>query len=165
VTATGTDAPAADDAVTLSDDERELVALELEVLLPALHGGRQERYQQLRDAVVTGRVPAELAAPLASLLELTLQTARARQLYRAEGEKILTDLLRRTPRGRELAGQLADVNTALKALNGHPVETMSVRMRTIGHFTVTVATPAVTLTLAIRPDTVNIESVEAGGAA
>lgn len=164
MTGTGTDPPAGDDTVTLSDDERELVALELEMLLPALTGERAERYEQLRDAVATGGVPGDLAPALASLVELTLQTARARQLYRAEGEKILTGLLRRTPRGKELAGQLADVNTALKALNGHAVEGVSVRMRTIGHFTITVATEGVTLTMAVRPDTVNIESVEAGRA-
>lgn len=160
--ATGTDPPAG--AVTLDDDERELVTLELRTLLPALRDDRQARYERLRAAVDAGVVPGELAGELASLCELTLQTARARQLYRAEGEKILTDLLRRTPRGRELAKQISDVNAALKALEGHAVDSMSVRMRTIGHFTVTVATEAVTLTLAVRPDTINVESVEVGQA-
>lgn len=156
---TSTDTP---DAVTLNDDERDIVALEIGTLLPALSGDRRGRYELLRDAVDAGTVPGDLAGELASLVELTLQTARARQLYRAEGEKILTDLLRRTPRGRELGKQLADVNTALRALKGHPVDSVNVRMRTIGHFTVTVATEAVTLTLAVRPDNVNVESVAVG---
>lgn len=149
-------------ALTLNEDERELVTLELGMLLPALTGERAERYAALRDAVEAGEVPGDLTGVLASLVELTLQTARARQLYRAEGEKILTDLLRRTPRGKELGQQLADVNTALKALNGKVVEGVSVRMRTIGHFTVTVATDEVTLTLAVRPDSVNVDSVAVG---
>lgn len=148
--------------VTLNEDERELVTLELRMLLPALTGERAERYTALRDAVEGGVVPGELTGVLASLVELTLQTARARQLYRAEGEKILTDLLRRTPRGKELAQQLADVNGALKALDGHAVDGVTVRMRTIGHFTITVATEAVTLTLAVRPDSVNVDSVAVG---
>jgi hypothetical protein len=150
--------------LTLSDDERELVGLELDALLPALSGERAERYRELRAAVAGGEVPGELTAPLASTVELTLQTARARQLYRAEGETILTNLFRRTPRGRELGQQLADVNAALRALNGHPVESVSVRMRTIGHFTVSVATEALTLTLAVRPDMVNVESLAVGAA-
>jgi hypothetical protein len=154
--------PGGDQALALDDDERELVGLELDALLPALQGQRRERYEQLREAVAGGVVPADLTAPLASTVELALQTARARQLYRAEGEQILTNLLRRTPRGRELARQLADVNGALRALSGHPVEGVQVRMRTIGHFTVTIATDAVTLTLAVRPDTVNVESVAVG---
>jgi hypothetical protein len=146
--------------LTLDDDERDLVTLELDALLPALSGDRLSRYEALRAAVAAGEVPAELTAPLASTIELALQTARARQLYRAEGETILTNLFRRTPRGKELAGQLADVNKALRALNGHPVKNVGVRMRTIGHFTVTVATEALTLTLAVRPDNVNVETVE-----
>lgn len=161
----GNGTAAADEAppVTLNDDERELVELELRMILPALTGERAERYEALQEAVMAGGdVPGDLTGVLASLVELTLQTARARQLYRAEGETILTNLLRRTPRGRELAKQVADVNTALQALSGHPVDKVSVRMRTIGHFTVTVATDAVTLTLAVRPDTVNIESVAVG---
>lgn len=152
-----------DRPLKLNDDERELVGLELDALLPALGGERLERYRQLRAAVAEGEVPPELTAPLASTIELALQTARARQLYRAEGETILTNLFRRTPRGRELAQQLADVNGALRALNGHRVEGVSVRMRTIGHFTVTVATDAVSITLAVRPDMVNVESLAVGG--
>lgn len=163
MTDTGTEASTDQPPIELSDDEQELVTLELATMLPALSGERRQRYEALRAAVDTGVVPGELSPVLASLVELTLQTARARQLYRAEGEKILTSLFRRTPRGRELAAQLSDVNTALKALHGHSVESMSVRMRTIGHFTVTVGTEAVTLTLAVRPDSVNVESVAVGG--
>jgi hypothetical protein len=151
--------------LVLDADEQELVGLELDALLPALTGERLERYQRLRAAVSAGEVADDLAEPLASTIELTLQTARARQLYRAEGETLLTNLFRRTPRGRELGQQVSDLNKALRALNGHPVEGVTVRMRTIGHFTVTIATEAVTLTLAVRPDMVNLESVEAGGAA
>lgn len=162
MTTAGTEPDGPPPALTLDEDERELVTLELGMLLPALTGERAERYAALRDAVEVGEVPGDLTGVLASLVELTLQTARARQLYRAEGEKILTDLLRRTPRGKELGQQLADVNAALKALNGKVVEGVSVRMRTIGHFTVTVATDEVTLTLAVRPDSVNVDSVAVG---
>lgn len=151
-----------DGTVALDEQERELVGLELEALVPALSGERRERYERLQEAVAAGSVPPELAEPLASVLELALQTARARQLYRAEGERLLTGVLRRTPRGRELARHLADVNTALGALAGQRLEGVRVAMRTIGHFTVTVTTEATTLTLAVRPDAVNVESVAVG---
>jgi hypothetical protein len=119
---------------------------------------------ELRAAVEDARVPDGLAPELASLLELALQTARARQLYRAEGERILTGLLRRTPRGKELAGQLDDVNSALRALAGQQLQGVQVRMRTLGHYTITLTTDGTSLTLAVRPDAVNVESVEVGGA-
>jgi hypothetical protein len=107
-------------------------------------------------------VPGELAGALASVVELTLQTARARQLYKAEGEKVLTGVLRKTPRGKELDQQIADVNTALGALTGQELDRVQVRMRTLGHFTVTIGTDATTLTLAVQPDAVAVDSVAVG---
>lgn len=149
----------------LDDDERELVDLELAALLPALSAGRREGYEALSDAVAAGTVPPELVVHLQSLLELALQTARARKLYRAEGEKILTDLFKRTPAGRALTRQLGDMNTALRAVAGHELRGARVGMRTLGHFTVTLRTDETTLTLAVRPDGMNIESIEVTDAA
>jgi hypothetical protein len=153
-------APAA--TLELDEEERELVTLDLDVLLPTLDGARRQRYAQLRAAVVDGRVPADLTPALESLLELTLQTARARTRYRAEGEQTLTGLYRRTPGGRELSGHLRQVNDALSTLVGQTVESVAVRMRTVGHFTIAIQTDETTLTLVTRPDAVDVESVAVG---
>jgi hypothetical protein len=163
-TATGDTATAASEPapIVLSDEERDLVAQDLELVLATLEGERRDRFRQLAAAVATGEVPASLAPALESLLELTLQTARARARYRAEGEKVLTELYRRTPAGRELSDHLGQVNAALKALAGHTVESVGVRMRTVGHFTVTIQTDGATITLAARPDSVDVESVSVG---
>lgn len=153
--------PATDAApVVLDDDERELVDLELQALLPALVGERRERYLALADAVEDGEVPADLVGHLQSLLELALQTARARKLYRAEGEKVLTGLFKRTPAGRDLTSQLADINGALRGVAGRELRSARVGMRTLGHFTITLTTEAATVTLAVRPDGMNVESLE-----
>ncbi|MDP8962122.1 MAG: hypothetical protein M3N32_10980, partial [Actinomycetota bacterium] len=149
--------------IVLDDEERELVQLELGAVLPALTGERRQRYEQLRDAVTSGSIPPQSVQLLESLLELALQTARARQLYRAEGERILTHLFRRTPRGRELTELLDQVNRALVALAGRTLNRAHVGMRTVGHFTLTIETEAATITLAVRPDSVNVESVAVGG--
>lgn len=145
--------------IELDTDERELVGLDLEALLPTLDGERHDRYATLRDAVAAGQVPPELIPALESLLELTLQTARARARYRAEGEQTLTGLYRRTPGGRQLSGHLGQINEALKSLAGQTIDTMSVRMRTVGHFTLTIQTDATTITLAARPDSIDVESI------
>lgn len=160
--ATGTDVK----PLTLDDDERELVDLELQALLPALAAERRERYLALADAVADGSVPPDLVGHLQSLLELALQTARARKLYSAEGEKILTGLFKRTPAGRDLAAQLSDINGALRAVANHELRSARVGMRTLGHFTVTLTTDEAKVTLAVRPDGMNVESVEVtdGGA-
>jgi hypothetical protein len=145
--------------IELDAEERELVGLDLDALLPTLDGARRERYQALRDAVSVGRIPPELVPALESLLALTLQTARARARYRAEGEKTLTDLYRRTPGGRELSAHLRQVNEALTSLQGETIVSLSTRMRTVGHFTVTIQTDQTTLTLVSRPDTLDVESI------
>ncbi|MGH8910452.1 MAG: hypothetical protein ACRD0K_29155 [Egibacteraceae bacterium] len=150
-------------ALALDADEAELAALELRALLPALRGAKHDRYAALDQAIDDGgRVPAELVPVLESVLDLTLRTGRARGLYLAEGERILTGLLRRTPRGRQLAADLADVNQALRILTGHPLDSVNVRMRTIGHYTITLQSPAATLTLAIHPNGARLESLTPG---
>jgi hypothetical protein len=154
--------PDTDVALELDAEERDLVTQDLEVLLPTLEGDRRERYSRLRDAVAAGAVPPELTPALESLLELTLQTARARARYRAEGEQTLTKLYGRTPAGRELAGHLRQVNKALGSLEGQTVGSVAVRMRTVGHFTIAIQTSDTTITLAARPDSIDVESIAVG---
>lgn len=152
----------ADTTLVLDDEERELVGEEVGSMLPAFSGERRQRYERLAEAVEDAAVPVELQRELESVLELALQTARARQLYSAEGERILTGLYRRTPGGRELTEQLDSVNQALRAVAGHTLRTASVRMRTLGHFTVTLDTDAAQIVLAVRPDGVSVDSVGVG---
>lgn len=148
----------------LSPEERELVAEELDQFVPALaEGPRRATYEALQQTVADGVVPSELQPALGSVLELALQTARARRLYKAEGEKILTGLFKRTPPGRALVSHLGTVNEALAALSGHELEQARVRMRTLGHFTITLSTPGPTVTIATRPDGVEVEKIAVGG--
>ncbi len=151
-------------SLALDAEEADYVAREVAAFLPALNGPRRERYEALATAVRAGEVGADLLPALESLLEMALQTARARQLYRAEGERVLTSLYRRTPGGRELSSHLAEVNTALGTLQGQPIEDVSVRMRTLGHFTITITTGSAKITLAARPDSVDVEAVGVGPA-
>jgi hypothetical protein len=150
-------------AIGLAEEERELVAYDLDVLLPTLQGARRDRYARLREAVGQGQVPGELVPALESLLELTLQTARARARHKADGERTLTELYGRTPAGRELAAHLRNVNQALRELQGQTIGSLTVRMRTVGHFTLTVQTDEAAMTLVARPDTIDVESIAVSG--
>jgi hypothetical protein len=75
---------------------------------------------------------------------------------------VLTQLYGRTSAGRGLTEHLSQVNSALKALAGHTVKGVNVRMRTVGHFTITVQTDGATITLAARPDSLDVESIAVG---
>ena len=151
-----------DTALELDEEERDLVARDIEALLPTLDHDRRERYTRLRDAVLAGSVSPELTPALESLLELTLQTARARARYRAEGEQTLTRLYARTAGGRALTAHLRQVNQALGSLAGQSVESVAVRMRTVGHFTIAIQTRDTMITLAARPDSIDVESIAVG---
>ena len=149
-------------SVVVSEEAGAVLAAELDALLPAFEGARRERYLALAAAVRAGEVGDEHVPELESVLELALSTARARRLYSAEGERLLTDVLRRTPRGRDLQEQLDQVNRALRTVTGATLRSASVRMRTLGHFTVTITSDAASLTLAVRPDGVAVEAVSVG---
>ena len=143
---------AAPEPLQLTDEERELVQAELAALLPALSGERREAYQALADAVEQNTVPPDLLPLLEGLTKLALGPGRARRLYRAEGERILTDLFRKTPSGQALSKSLHEVNKALSVLEGQTLLGIKVAMRTLGHFTVTVETEKAVITIAIRPE-------------
>ncbi|MCS7263790.1 MAG: hypothetical protein NZ805_03035 [Armatimonadetes bacterium] len=153
------------EVLTLTDEERDLVQAELAALLPALSGERREAYQSLADAVEQNSVPNQLLPLLEGLTKLALETGRARRLYRAEGERILTELFRKTPSGKELSKSLQEINKALEVLEGQTLRSIRVAMRTLGHFTFTVETENAVITLAIRSDSVTVDSVSVGGEA
>lgn len=108
-------------------------------------------------------IPKDLTGLLTGLLQLALETGRARRLYRAEGERILTDLFRKTPMGQELSRSLQEVNKALATLEGQTLQSVRVALRTLGHFTITIETNAVVITIALRPHSVTVDSVSVGG--
>jgi hypothetical protein len=150
-------------ALALSPEEQELVSQELRALLPALSGPREEGYRSLAEAVSRQEVPRDLVPLLEGLVAMALETGRARRLYTAEGERVLTDLFRRTPGGRELSRHLEEVNKALAVLSGRTLWGVRVAMRTLGHFTISLETEGASLTLAVRPGVVTLESVAIGG--
>lgn len=148
--------------LALTEEQQDVVRAEIEALLPALSHERGKAYQALAEAVAEGEVPSGLVGPLEELLSLALETGRARSVYSAEGERVLTDLFLDTPRGREMSRNLADINRALGVLQGHELSGARVAMRTLGHFTVRIATRGAGVTLSVRPGSVSVESVSFG---
>jgi hypothetical protein len=152
-----------DQTLTLADEEQAVLGPELAALAAVAAGPQRDEYQSLAAAVVSGTVPPQQVAALEGVVAMLLGTGRARRRHTAEGERILTDLFRRTPAGRELARQLEDVNRALRALAGRKLVGVTAGMRTLGHVTVALETEGAAITLAVRPGAVAVESVAIGG--
>jgi hypothetical protein len=150
------------EGLKLTEEEATSIAEEASALAEALSGVRRSRALLLAEAAREGAIPAELIDVLEGLAVLVLQTGRARQRSGAEGERLWTRLLLHTPRGRELREQIAAVNRALQALIGRRLDSVRLEMRTLGHFTLHLSSEGVAITLAVRADGVQIESLSAG---
>lgn len=145
----------------LSSEEVDLVVAEATAAAGVLEGPRKEQALELVRTARAGELPDELLTTLERILGASLQGGRARHLYKAEGEGLLTRLLLRTPGGQRLQKDLDTVNQALRSLGGRQLDDVRVAMRTPGHFTVSLQTEGVGLVLVVRPDGVGVESLTA----
>jgi len=138
-------------AVALKGEAREVARAEAQAVLA--HVRDEERRARLADLVAAlddGKVDGDEAQALSELLELGLQTGRIRALYGPEGEQALLQVYRRLPRGRELGEAAREVTEALAALEGRPIERLSVQAVGPGAHVVTIGAEG--LELSIRLD-------------
>lgn len=150
----------APEPVALTEDERELLTLELDAMAPTVPAGGLAGYGALARAADEGLVPAELVPLLERITLVALETGRARRRYSAEGEGVLGRLFRKTPLGRTFHESVADVNRALEVLSDRELHSVRLRVRAPGHFTVSLDAGGVRLTVALRPHAVTVESLE-----
>ena len=106
-----------------------------------------------------GRLDDDDAQALEELIELGLTTGRIRSVYGPEGEQAALKTYRRLPRGRELAAGAREVTGALEALEGKPLERVSVQSTGPGAFVVTVAVEGLELSVRLDRAGARIHSV------
>ena len=90
-------------------------------------------------AVEDGELAGGDAEAAEQLLELGLVNGRIRALYGPEAEQATVSLLRRLPRGRAATDSAREVTDALAALEGRPVEQITLNVLSPGEFSVTIA--------------------------
>lgn len=151
-----------DQPLALSPDEREVVATVADAYAAAVPGQRSAPYRDLADAARCGEVPAALTDVLERVCTLALQTGRARELGRAEAERALMAVLRRSPGGRALAEVLEDVNRALASLAGRRLRSVRATMRLPGRYSLALEVEGLRLTLGLGPEGLQVESLGAG---
>ena len=147
----------------LNAEAAELVAQEVLALAQVLPEEQRERALAVAERVRRGELAEDLVDVVESAVALSLQTGRARRRYRAEGERLLTDILWSTPRGQALQARVAATNRALRGLRGRRLEDVRVGVRTLGDYTVALRAEGLTVTLAARADGVEVESVSVEG--
>jgi hypothetical protein len=156
----GNDASAA--ALALSAEEGTAVADSAMAFAALMPAGKDSPYRQLATQAGAGSVPADQVEVLERVCSLALETGKARQLGRAEAERLLSAVLCRTPRGRAMADEVSAVNRALGQLAGRPLDAARVAQRMPGHYDLSLSVAGFSLTLEIKPDGISVRSLNAG---
>ncbi len=127
-------------AVTLSDDARDVAVAEAQdVLAMARDPAYRKRLASLLAAASAGEVAGADAETLQELLELGLHTGRLRALYGPGGESAALAAYRRLPNGAALGESAREVTSALRALRGRELESVSLTAVGPGAFSLTLA--------------------------
>ena len=119
----------------------------------------RDGYLALAAAVASGEVEDDLLPSLERLLDLGLRTGRVRRLHGPQAEAAVAQVFHATPAGLALRAALADVNAALGALRGQPLERLAFAARSPGSYTLALETAAAGLTLDIGPGGVAVRDV------
>jgi hypothetical protein len=152
---------AAVEGLELDTLQREVVGEEVAALLHGLQAPpARAPWEELAAAVAEGAVPEPLLPRLESVLEMSLQTGRARKIHGADGEQSLLRLFHKTPRGAAARRSTEAVNAALKALAGQTIEGLLVTSQGPGVFRLGVSTDRLKLSLEFDRHGVTVESLE-----
>lgn len=149
------------DTLVLSLEEREPVGALAEAYAAAVPGGRAAAYRELAAAARSGAVPSELIDVLERVCTVALETGKARELGRAEAERVLAGVFRRTPGGRASSAALEGVNRALAELAGRRLGSARASMRLPGTYALVLEVEGLSLTLGLGPAGIRVEHVVA----
>jgi hypothetical protein len=158
-----------DDAPPSRDEPLALDTLQRDILLPQIQAfidatsdpAARETYVTLKAAVDAMEIaPADLQSRLGAILEVALQSGRIRRLFGPGAELSLNALFQNTPRGREIAISLRELNRALAKLKGDTVEELTAALRAPGAYALTLKTAGCQLIIRFEPAGVRVESVE-----
>ena len=148
--------------VELGPEERDVVAALADAYADALPAEVAVPARALAGVAREGAVPAELVGVLERVCTVALETGRARQLGRAEAERVLAAVFRRTPAGRRAARAVEEVNRALAPLAGRTIRSIRVAAPAPGRSTLSIDVEGVSVTLAVGADGALVHSLAAG---
>lgn len=148
-------------ALAVDASQREILLEELATLVVSLRGSAAgEPWEDLAAAVDAGEVEEPLLGRLETVLEMTLQTGRARRVHGADGEQALLRLFHQTPGGAAARRATQAVNETLATLEGQRIEKALFTVQGPGVYRLGLATGRCRLTLEIDRHGVSVESLE-----
>jgi hypothetical protein len=152
---------AEDDSLKLDSLQRDLLIPQIQAFIDATSdAAARKSYLALKSAVEAMEVAPEHQVRLGAIVEVALQSGRIRKLFGPGAELALNALFQKTPRGREIAQSLRELNTALLRLKGDTVEEISAGLRAPGAWALTVKTAGCQLVIRFEPNGVRVESLD-----
>ena len=148
-------------ALAVDPSQRELLLEELATLVVSLRGSEAgEPWEDLAAAVDAGEVEEPLLGRLETILEMTLQTGRARRVHGADGEQALLRLFHQTPKGAAARRATQAVNETLATMAGQSLEGALFTVQGPGVYRLGLQTDRCKLTLEIDRHGITVESLE-----
>ena len=155
------DTPSAGESIKLDTLQRDVLLPQIQAFLDATSDPQaREVYLTLKSAIESQEVPADLQPRLGAIVEVALTSGRIRRLFGPAAELSLNSLFLKTPRGREIAQSLAELNKALASLKGQTVDQITSTQRSPGTYSLTVKTSGCQLVIRFEQAGVRVESLE-----
>jgi hypothetical protein len=149
------------EGLKIEEASREVLLEEIGGLVASLSDpAARARYRDLGEAVAVGMVSGGAIVTLEGLLEMLLQTGRARWRHGPESERDLLRLFHRTPGGSAARQATEAVNQAVQELNGQALQNMVFTPHGPGVFKLGIQTDHCKLALVIDSHGVSVESLE-----
>ena len=157
------DPPKPGESIALDTLQRDILIPQIQAFLDATNDPQaREVYLALKSAIESLEVPPELQMRLGAIVEVALTSGRVRRLFGPAAELSLNALFTKTPRGREVAQSLAELNKALATLKGQTVEQITATQRAPGSYSLTLKTSGYQLVIRFEQSGVRVETLEVG---
>ena len=155
------DQPKPGESITLDTLQRDILIPQIQAFLDATSDPQaREVYLTLKTAIESQEVPADLQPRLGAIVEVALTSGRVRRLFGPGSELSLNALFLKTPRGREVAQSLSELNKALASLKGQTVEQITSTQRSPGTYSLTLKTSGCQIVIRFEQAGVRVESLE-----
>ena len=146
----------------LNEDEGLAVAEAATAFAAAVGGDRADVFRELAAQAVEGSIDLMLVPTLERVAALALETGKSRQIGKAEAERYLLAVFRRTPGGKALSGETAEVNKVLAHFAGKPLESIRVSARMPGRYLLDIEADGFAIQLSIEPEGLEVRTVQTG---
>jgi hypothetical protein len=146
----------------LSEDEAVAVTETVTALVTVLPPGKDGPYRDLAAAAADGELDDDQIATLERVCALALATGKARELGRAETERLLNAVYRRTPSGQALVTETASVNKTLAQLAGRTLRSARIMSRMPGRYQLDLVVDGIDVAIAIEPEGLDVRHLQTG---